>query len=244
MKRKMMHPGAMRFPERLADARRVAQPTGECWTSRQYRTVSIFLSIPLARAGVAANHITIAWGLLGFLGAVALACPHYWVRVGGACVLEFSELLDFVDGEVARLTKQTSKCGFFLDVVNHEVIRQSLFLPLGYAIFRATNNLAYLFFAFSAGVFVSVYHLAFFFAECAGLGSLARDEGSTSQPRNASLLRKTVSPLFLLMRHTKELILVGAIFDRLAWVLLYYAIAAPVLFLWRVYRLSTRLMGD
>ena len=239
-----MHSGAMRSHERLAEARRVAQPTGEWWTSRQYRAVSIFLSVPLARAGVRANHITVAWGLVGFLGAVALACPHYWVRVGGACLLEFSELLDFVDGEVARLTKQTSRRGIFLDLVSHEVIRQSLFLPLSYGVFKATNNLAYLFFGFFAAVFVSVYEKAFFLAECAGMKDLARDEGSTPQTQCASLLRKIVSPLFLLMRHTKELILVGAIFDRLAWVLLFYAVVAPVLSLWRIYRLFLRLKQD
>jgi phosphatidylglycerophosphate synthase len=232
---------AMRLYENIADGRRVAQPTGEDWTSRQYRAVSIFLSVPLARTGVSANLITIAWVVLGVLGAVALGCPHYWVRVGGACLLQFSELLDFVDGEVARLNRQTSKVGVFLDGVGHDVIQRSLFLPLGYEVFRATNNVAYLFLAFSAGVFVSSYQMAPFFAEYAGLEGLAGDQGSTWRTRYTSSLRKVVKPMFFLMKQTKNLILVAAVFDRLSWILLYYAIAAPMLFLWRVLRLSQRL---
>jgi hypothetical protein len=47
--------------------------------------------------------------------------------------------------------------------------------------------------------------------------------------------------VFLLMRNVKVVIFIGAIFDRLIWVVLYYAIAAPFLFLWRIYRLSDRL---
>lgn len=226
---------------KIAEVRRLAQPTGEDWTHRRYRAASIFLSVPLARAGVHANLITITWSVLGALGAVALGFPHYWVRVGGACLLQFSQLLDYVDGEVARLNHETSKCGAFLDCVGHDVIQRCLFLPLGYGLFRATSNVAYLFFAFSAGVFFPSYIMVPFIAEFVELRGQAGDQGSTRTARKIALLRKAVQPFHLLMKQTGPLILAAAILDHLTWILIYYAITAPILFLHRFVRQSQRL---
>ena len=234
----------MSVQEKIADGRRVAQPAGEDWTHRQIRVISIFLSVPLANVGVPANLITMTWTVLGALGVIALGFPHYWVRVGGACLLVSSRLLDYVDGEVARLSGRTSNRGVFLDTVGHDVIQRSLFLPLGYAIFRSTTNAAYLLCALSASVFVGSYQTAPFIAEYAGLGDLPRDQGSIWRSRTAALLRKAVQPFYFLMKQTTALIFLGAISDRLSWTLLYYAITAPVLFLWRVWRLSHRLKRD
>jgi phosphatidylglycerophosphate synthase len=235
---------AMGFLEKIAASRRTAQPADEGWRCRPYRTVSIFISLPLARLGIIPNHITITWGLIGFLGAIALACPQYWLRVTGACLLQVSALLDYVDGEVARLTGRVSNVGLFLDLTNHEVIRNSLFLALGYSVVRSTNNLVYFVLAFSAAVFVSAYQTSFFFAERVAPGGVIKDYASKSLVRRASFVRNAVTPLFLSMNETKPVILLAAIFNRLSWVLTYYAIIAPLLYLWRVCRLSSRLRQD
>jgi len=231
----------MGFLERIADSRRTAQPADEGWRCRRYRTVSIFISLPLARLGVIPNHVTITWGAIGFLGAIALACPQYWVRVTGACLLQVSALLDYVDGEVARLTGKVSNVGLFLDLTNHEVIRNSLFLPLGYSVVRSTNDSVYFVLAFSAAVFVSAYQTSFFFAERVAPGGVIKDYPSPSRSRRASFVRHAVTPIFLSMNETKAVILLAAILNRLSWVLVYYALVGPVLYLWRVYRLSSRL---
>lgn len=235
----------MRLYQNLAETRRLAKPaTRESWALQRYRFLSIFLTVPLVRAGISANQITIAWIFLGILGAVALGFPNYGVRVFGVCLLQLSELLDCVDGEVARLSEQTSRCGAFLDCVGHDVWRRGLFLPIGYQIFRATHNVGYLLLAFSSAVFVGSYQMAPLLAEYVGLQQMAGNSGSTIPSRTTSLARKVVAPLFLLMRNVKMVICVGAIFDRLAWVLCFYAITSPVVFLWRVFRLSSRLRRD
>lgn len=234
----------MGFLEKIAESRRRAQPANEGWRCRRYRTVSIFISLPLARLGIVPNHITITWGVIGFLGAIALACPQYWARVAGACLLQVSAVLDYVDGEVARLSGKVSNAGLFLDLTNHEVIRNSLFLALGYSVVRSTNNLVYSFLAFSAAVFVSAYQTSFFFAETVAPGGVIKDYPSQSLARRAPLVRDAVTPLFLSMNETKPVILLAAIFNRLSWVLVYYALVGPVLYVWRVYRLSWRLTQD
>ena len=235
----------MRIYQDLAEKRRLAKPaTGESWALQRYRFLSIFLTVPLVRAGISANQITIAWIFLGILGAVALGFPNYGVRVFGACLLQLSELLDCVDGEVARLSERTSRRGAFLDSVGHDVWRRGLFLPIGYQVFKDTHNVGYLLLAFVSAVFVGSYLMAPELAEYIGLQKTAGNSGSTIPRRNTSLPRKVVAPLFLLMRNVKMVICIGAIFDRLAWVLCCYAITSPVLFLWRVFRLSSRLRRD
>lgn len=234
----------MKVYENIADSRRVAQPAGEDWTNRRYRSLSIFLSIPLARAGFSANLITIIGAVLGFVGAVALGFPYYKVRVVGAGLLISSRLLDYVDGEVARINQKASKYGVFLEAVSYDILRRLLFLPLGYGLFRSTNKIAYLLFAFSPAVFVPGYEMAYFFAEWVGLPNLAGNQGLNGRLGKTVLLRKALKPFYFLMKQTTPLIVVGAIMDRLSWVLLYYAIAAPMLFFLRVWRLSQRLRRD
>src|SRR5258707_1360239 len=99
-------------------ARKIAQPPGSnsTITDIPYRAVSIFPSIWLARTRVTANQITLLWGFLGLVAVIGLAWPSQNVRIGAAVLLEFSYLLDFVDGEVARLQHRTSKRGFFYDL--------------------------------------------------------------------------------------------------------------------------------
>ena len=237
----------MRLFKNLAETRRLAKPpTRESWAFQRYRFLSIFLSVPLVRVGISANQITIAWILLDILGAVALGFQNYGVRLFGVCLLQLSELLDFVDGEVARLSEQTSKCGAFLDNVGHDVWRRGLFLAIGYQVFRATHSVAYLLLAFSSAVFVGSYQMAPLLAEYVGLRETTGNTGSSIRSRvtSVALARKIVAPVFLLMRNVKMVICIAVIFDRLPWVLWCYAITSPVLFLWRIFRLSYRLRRD
>ena len=224
----------------IEEARHIAQPEAEGWRDTQYRRISIFLSVPFARTGVSANEITVTWCVLGFLGTVALASSHYWFRIGGACLLEFSELLDYVDGEVARLTGHTSSAGIFLEVVGHQLRNISLFLAVGFGVFRKTDNLLYLLLAFCATTFASGYQPELFQQQLAKLGTF----GNESRARNdrASVLRKLLSIFFLTIRLQTELVVFGTITDSLAFVLLYYGITKLALFVWRTHHFTLRLI--
>jgi phosphatidylglycerophosphate synthase len=119
----------------LAALRSIAQPPeySPSPTDRPYRLVSIFLSVPLARAGATPNGITVAWILVGLAGVSAFLAESWTVRVAGGLLLQLSYLLDFVDGEVARLTGRRSAVGGFLDLLGHGVIKASLPLAVGAA---------------------------------------------------------------------------------------------------------------
>lgn len=117
----------------LAELRTIAQPPeySPARTDHLYRVVSIYLSIPLANLGITPNAITVAWILIGLAGIICLGTGGWIAGILGALLLELSYLLDFVDGEVARLSQRRSDVGRFLDFLGHGLIRTAL--PLGVA---------------------------------------------------------------------------------------------------------------
>ena len=120
---------------RVAALRRIAQPAeySPSATDHLYRVFSIYVSVPLARLGATPNGITVAWIGLGLLGAVGLLCDSWPLRIVAALLLQLSYLLDFVDGEVARLSDRRSLVGGFLDLVGHGLIKGALPLAVGAA---------------------------------------------------------------------------------------------------------------
>jgi phosphatidylglycerophosphate synthase len=162
----------------LRELRAVAQPPeySPSRTDALYRLCSIYLSIPLARLGATPNGITLAWIAIGFGGVAALAVPSWPVQVAGALLLQLSYLLDFVDGEVARLTGRRSRVGEFLDLLGHGLLKTSLPLALGVAAAAAGGPLFLVAGAIGA-VAIGVGDSLRFYAACAsgdlGAGDLA-----------------------------------------------------------------------
>jgi phosphatidylglycerophosphate synthase len=117
----------------LDTLRRIAQPReySPSPTDRPYRAVSIFLSVPLARVGASPNGITVGWIVIGLCGVALLLADAWALRVLGAVLLQLSYLLDFVDGEVARLSDRRSAVGGFIDLLGHGLLKASLPLAAG-----------------------------------------------------------------------------------------------------------------
>ena len=228
--------GARAF-QSLTEARRIAQPPehSPAITDVPYRAISIFPSLVLARAGVSPNAITIAWGCLGAVAVAGLACPSYWVRLTAAILLEVSYLLDFVDGEVARLEERTSNRGFFIDLASHGLIKAGLFLSLGYRLLFVTDHMEYLALAFSAAIFVTNIHMLPFYGKYASV----TDNQPSRHIRSGLSIRELVVKLVGLAGIAFEspglygFVLVGAVLDRWTWLLLFYGVLSPF---WYFYR--------
>ena len=221
----------MTFSEQIREARRIAQPTDYNGgpTDIPYRAISIFPSFFLARLGVTGNQITLFWVLLGLAGVLALGWPTYGVRVAGAILLEVSYLLDFVDGEVARLQNRTSKRGFLLDLVGHGVIKTSLFLAIGYQVFVTTQDPRNLLLAFSACVSLSSLYALPYLAGHAQVRNHAAAEGANPSAKRSTLRRLLgFGSLLFESPGIYAAVLVGAALDRIAWVLLLYGALGPL----------------
>jgi phosphatidylglycerophosphate synthase len=158
----------------LSELRAIAQPPqySPSVTDRFYRAFSIFLSIPLARLGATPNGITLGWTVLGLAAAACLLSPSWAVRLAGGLALELSYLLDYVDGEVARLTGRKSTTGEFIDLIGHGLIKISLPLAVGGAAAAMTGDSRYLVVGGLGAVAIGVGDSLRFYAACAS-GDLA-----------------------------------------------------------------------
>jgi phosphatidylglycerophosphate synthase len=218
------------FLERVREARRIAQPpaVSPSATDIPYRHVSIFPSVVLARWGVRPNEVTVTWIFLGLVGVLAIGWPAYSARVAGAILLQVSYLLDFVDGEVARLRRQTSKRGLFLDLTGHGLIKTALFLAAGYRVFIATGKFAFLLLAFSACVSISNSYALQFYAASASLHNRSAPERGVAGP--AGSLRQWLGLVGYLFESPGlyGTVLVAAILNRLDWVLILYGFLGPL----------------
>lgn len=237
----------------LRDARAVAQPPqfSPSLLDRVYRMPSIFLSLALARLGATPNGITIGWIAIGLAGVLALSSGNWWVRVGGALLLQLSYLLDFVDGEVARLRSQSSPVGAFLDLLGHGLIKTSLPLAAAWTAAHDTNRGLWMIAGAAGAVSIGVGDALRFHAAVVGgdlaSGDLAREGRTPRGPRRSPpwrRARKIATGLFNLSFESPGLYglaLVGALLDRLDVVAAAWAAGGVVWFVRRAVDFSARL---
>jgi phosphatidylglycerophosphate synthase len=226
----------------MAALRRIAQPRefSPSATDRPYRAVSIFLSLALARAGATPNGITIAWIVLG-LGGVGLFLVEGWiVHVLAAVLLQLSYLLDFVDGEVARLTDRRSLTGGFLDLLGHGVIKASLPLAVGTAAGWQSGHAWLPIAGGIASVVIVVGDTLRFYAACTINELTGGDLGHTVVPRSGWSRRHSAPALAVIAFDLSfespglyGLAVVAALVDRLDLLTLYWATGGAVWFLRR-----------
>lgn len=226
-----------RFLERLRQVRRVAQPPEPpSILNAFYRTISIFPSMLIADTRVTPNQITVAWIALGLLGVVALASVDYMLRISGALLLQLSYLLDFVDGEVARLQHRTSKRGLFLDLIGHGLVKTSLFLGIGYGIWATGSPLHPMLLAVLACVSLANAHVLPFYAERSSLRDRPDEKASSAPPASRIFSWQPVRDAIGALFQSTGLfgtVLVAALLNRLDWILLFYGIMGPA---WLLHR--------
>jgi phosphatidylglycerophosphate synthase len=233
----------------IAELRAIAQPReySPSITDRLYRVGSIYVSIPLARVGATPNGITVVWIVLG-LAAVALVASESWpARVGGALLLQLSYLLDYVDGEVARLTGRKSAAGEFLDLVGHGLIKTSLPLGVGWTAAVDTGSGALLVAGAVAAVAIAVGDTLRFYAACVSGALGAGDLGHVVPVRAAGKRWSVVRigrVLFALAFESPGLYgltLVAALTDGMALLAVWWAVAGHVWWIGRARRYARRL---
>jgi phosphatidylglycerophosphate synthase len=121
----------------MAELRELAQPASvmgrrnsEHWAGSLYlRRISIYVTRLLVPTGISANGVTWLMIASGVLGAGVLVWPSLWAVLICHVLLQLQILLDCSDGEIARVRKQTSPAGVYLDRIGH-YLTEGL-LPLG-----------------------------------------------------------------------------------------------------------------
>ena len=224
----------------LAALRSIAQPReySPSPTDRVYRLFSIYLSVPLARVGATPNGITVAWVGIGLCGVAGLLVDSWAARVFAALLLQLSYLLDFVDGEVARLNDRRSVVGGFLDLVGHGLIKASLPLAVGGAAAWQTGQAWLAAAGGVAAVVIVVGDALRFYAACTVNDLHGGDLGHTVVPLAPSGGRRVTLGKLALTAFEMSfespglygLALVAALADRLDVLVGYWAVGGVVWF--------------
>ncbi|MGH7388523.1 MAG: CDP-alcohol phosphatidyltransferase family protein [Candidatus Rokuibacteriota bacterium] len=239
----------------LRELRAVAQPPefSPSAADTVYRVFSIYLSIPLAHLGAAPNVLTYVWIVLGLAGAAGLAAPSWTLSILGALVLQFSYLLDFVDGEVARLTEKKSILGEFLDLLGHGLIKTSLPLAAGWSAAAATGAAGFLVVGAVGALAIGVGDSLRFYAACTSRnlasGDLAHVVLPPRMPWRARGAGNLARVAFLMSFQTPGLLglaLLGAVSGRLDVLSVWWALGGTVWFMTRAVHYGRRLVvpGD
>ncbi len=104
-----------------------------------YRPLSSRAAAWLAPTFVTPIQVTWASALLFMAGAIAFGMGNY---VLGAVITLIGEITDCVDGDLARITRRTSRWGAFLDSVLDRWTDAALILGLGYSDMDALGGAA------------------------------------------------------------------------------------------------------
>ena len=111
---------------RNATLRAVPEPA--TWDARLARR----LVTPLVGTSITPNHLTTLRLLIGMVGAYYLSVGSFWTCSLGAFLIAVSNFVDHTDGELARISGQSSKIGHFYDLAADSVVTVLLFIGLGF----------------------------------------------------------------------------------------------------------------
>jgi phosphatidylglycerophosphate synthase len=208
----------------IMDRDDVVAGTGALWASLQSnadglvdrwfnRPVGRWLSKLLVHTPVSPNKVSIAATLLGLLSAGLFAVGHSTAGLWGAIVLQFSAIVDCVDGDLARMLFKESRLGKWLDIIGDQVVHVALFVSIGVGLWRTGVDAPVLAMALSAGLGVILSFLVV-------LRGLRQRAGQNS--RLQKLMDATTN------RDFSVLLLILAAVSRLEWFLWMAAIGVHV----------------
>ena len=113
--------------------------------SRLYIEISSILVFFLLRTSISPNSVTLFYCLISFIGGVFIASNDNNLILVGLLIFFFKSSIDWADGLLARIKKQTSNLGELLDEWGAYIGSFSFLSGFGVYIFNKENDLSYLF---------------------------------------------------------------------------------------------------
>ena len=110
------------------------RPEQEFFLNRLYGAhLSPFFTVVCLRLGLSPDQVTVVGAAFGALGIALLFPPIGWWSIIGVLAIQIGYILDFSDGQVARLTGRTSAAGSYLDWLTH------FYIPVGACLAMAAS---------------------------------------------------------------------------------------------------------
>lgn len=139
--------------------------------------ISPYFTVICLRLGLSPDQVTIVGGAFGAFGVALLFLPLGWWSVVAVVALQLGYVLDFADGQVARLTGTSSRAGAYLDWLTHFYIPVAAVLALAASVAWSTG-----FYPLLVMGMLAALELAAFAFSCREhvLVALARQDPSTA----------------------------------------------------------------
>ena len=119
-----------------ATSRKLPRPAQFVDLSDYARPLAGWVALRLAGTPIRAPQVTAVWVVIGLLGALAYALDGYGYAVLGAVAVQVKNVLDAVDGSLARLQARPSRIGRFLDTNSDALVAAALSCALAAAVAR------------------------------------------------------------------------------------------------------------
>jgi phosphatidylglycerophosphate synthase len=124
----------------LRQIRRISDNQDEQIVYRFFRKLSVFTSYFFIRMGIGPNLITLIWLLMLLAAAFLFSLNQYRYDLLAAGLMIFHFILDCSDGEVARITKRTSRVGTIFEQMVHWITNLALVMGITFGLHRNTGN--------------------------------------------------------------------------------------------------------
>ncbi|MGB9894118.1 MAG: CDP-alcohol phosphatidyltransferase family protein, partial [Candidatus Saccharicenans sp.] len=171
------------------------------------RRISLFFTRYLAPLKISPTFLSILNFLIGLSAAVLCGLgKNYFYFLAGAFLFEFSSIFDGCDGEVARLTYQTSEKGGLADVIFDALTYILFFSALAVGLYRSRQNIIFLwllglFLGSISWYYFNLYH----FSKSSGIGNkiflVAKEvEAQGKKSQNVSLIDRLAAKLAFALR--------------------------------------------
>ena len=97
------------------------------YTEYVLRRISIPIAKYIAPYNIDPNIITVIGFIIGIFSAIMISQSYL---IAGLILIILSQIVDVVDGDLARITKTTSKAGMFLDSLLDRIVDTAMILGL------------------------------------------------------------------------------------------------------------------
>jgi phosphatidylglycerophosphate synthase len=170
------------------------------YVGKVIRRVSPYFTKFFVDANLSANQVSSLSILFGVIGGLLFAFGNYYLMIIG-CIVFFHlwNLLDCVDGEVARVTNDLSLGGNYLEEIHNPLIESLFMACFGIGLFTLERNIAFLYLGFTFGLSICLVHT---FNRTRSYIAQSENEASYTFPlsQKKSMLSRAYSSLYRKVR--------------------------------------------
>lgn len=117
--------------------------TSSIWARMFSRPVSFVITYVVINMGISANQISMLSIIDAIASCVFISLPNPIFRIIGVCMFALWHILDCVDGNIARVKKESSYRGEYIDALSGYTASSFIYFAIGIAAFNTSKLFHY-----------------------------------------------------------------------------------------------------